>query len=98
MKKLILIIFFLSFVASAEIDYIKPIYEPSEVEKLVIDYLRASHSELDLSKYKFWNLSYEYKSGTWTASFECKEVALSCHFGVQLSNEKQPKFTFYPGL
>jgi hypothetical protein len=82
----------------AEGVYQEFIHNPYKVEKLILEYLKNEHSNTDLNNYQSMELSFNFNQGIWTASFECKEVKLSCHFGVQATNERNPKFTFYPGM
>ena len=99
MKYLVLGLLFASAgVIATKGEYALPIHTPEEAEALIIEYLRRDRPQTDMTKYNYESLSYTYMKGFWTASFECKKVELSCHFGVQMSNEKEPKFTFYPGI
>jgi hypothetical protein len=99
MKFLVLGFLFVSAVVIAsEDEYVLPIHAPEEAETLIIEYLRRDRPQIDLTEYNYESLSYTYMQGFWTASFECKKVELSCHFGVQMSNDKNPEFRFYPGI
>src|SRR5688500_4336471 len=99
MRYFILFLFLFTRLAVAETNYTLPIHSPWEVEVLIKDYLEREYPKIDLSEYNYWGLSYMYmEGGFWTANFDCKKrVKLGCHFGVQVSNSKSPKFTFHGG-
>tara|TARA_R100000900_G_scaffold143944_1_gene127460 strand:+ start:428 stop:847 length:420 start_codon:yes stop_codon:yes gene_type:complete len=93
---LVLLLFTVGKVSAME--YVLPKYTPAQAESLIFEYLHTERPKTDLSQYDYESLSYTYTEGFWTASFVCKKVELSCHFGVSMTNDENPKFTFMGGL
>jgi len=89
---------FLMSLASVSQEFEEPVVSPQDASELVLQYLATEYPDIDISAHNFVSLSFNYIHGHWSAFFECKDPGLSCHFSVRVSNESQPKFTFYPGL
>ena len=84
-----------------------PVLTPEQVIEKTQSYLiKEMKTELDkyyLSQVSFIYYSDQKKDGRWILFYECKpnkdgSIAVGCHFGVEVSNSKEPSFNIHPGL
>lgn len=96
-------------IESQTVKFSMPRLSPERVVELTEKYLHKE-KRIDLKNYKLGRIDFTYYSSSngpknidkigWTVGFECKpEKAIpGCDVLVGVSNDINPKFTFYPGM
>ena len=75
----------------------QPIIEPDSIVELTEQYLAENREKVEWCDYTLEAISFWYFRGEWHLHYECSEKRPGYHFGITVTNETPPQFTYWPG-